>query len=468
MSGTFVAHDKKRLIQWMVCLLVPLLIWLTPVDESIHYTAGLRMFFVITSFGILLLAFDFFDALIPAVFLSTAYFLSGIAPFNVAFGSWTTSMVWMIIGALLFASILEECGLLTRIALWCVKKCGGTYNGALYGIFLSGLIVNFLTFGNAYIIMLTLGFGICKAMRLEVSRESAIVCVVTILGALTPCCFIYNPVYITIASSAISSVAPSFAIQWYDVPIYLGIIMIPACLFIIWLITKIFHTSGIAFEGGADFFEEEFRRLGPLSLREKKAICGVVLLVAYLFTSPLTHLPPDYGFMVIPYLYFLPGINVAGPKSCKNMNWSAIFFMASCLCIGMVSGYLGAPKFISSTITPALQGHGVFFAVCCMLLFGTLANLFMTPYAMMAALVLPFVSLGLELGMAPIAALMILQLATDMIFLPYEAAAPLVMYGFGYMPMKDFIILSSIKCAVVTLVFVAVIYPFWSFLGFFA
>lgn len=461
-------YNKKQIIQWLICLLIPLLIWLTPTNESIYYTENLRMFFVITSFGILLLAFDFFDALIPAIFLSTAYFLSGIAPFNIAFGSWTTSMVWMILGALLFATILDDCGLLNRIALWCVKKCGGTYNGALYGIFLSGLIVNFLTFGNAFIIMLTLGYGICKAMQLEVSRESAIICVVTILGALTPCCFIYNPVYIAITSPAILSVDPNFTVNWYDVPMYLGIIMIPACLLIIWVITKIFHTSTISFEGGTRFFEDEYKKLGPLSGREKKAIAGVVLLVAYLFSAPITNLQPAYGFMVIPYLYFLPGIKVADNSCCKKINWSAIFFMASCLCIGMVSGHLDAPKFISSTITPLLEGQSIFFAVCCMLLFGTIANLFMTPYAMMAALILPFVSLGAELGIAPIASLMILQLTTDMIFLPYEAAAPLVMYGFGYMPMKHFIILSLLKCAIITIVFIGIIYPFWMQLGFFS
>lgn len=461
-------YNKKQIIQWLICLLIPLLIWLTPTNESIYYTENLRMFFVITSFGILLLAFDFFDALIPAIFLSTAYFLSGIAPFNIAFGSWTTSMVWMILGALLFATILDDCGLLNRIALWCVKKCGGTYNGALYGIFLSGLIVNFLTFGNAFIIMLTLGYGICKAMQLEVSRESAIICVVTILGALTPCCFIYNPVYIAITSTAILSVDPNFTVNWYDVPMYLGIIMIPACLLIIWVITKIFHTSTISFEGGTRFFEDEYKKLGPLSGREKKAIAGVVLLVAYLFSAPITNLQPAYGFMVIPYLYFLPGIKVADNSCCKKINWSAIFFMASCLCIGMVSGHLDAPKFISSTITPLLEGQSIFFAVCCMLLFGTIANLFMTPYAMMAALILPFVSLGAELGIAPIASLMILQLTTDMIFLPYEAAAPLVMYGFGYMPMKHFIILSLLKCAIITIVFIGIIYPFWMQLGFFS
>ena len=459
--------DKAYLIKWLCCLLAPALIWLTPVNPDIHYTPELRLFLVITAFGILLLAFDFFDALIPAIFLPTAYYLSGIAPMQTAFGAWTNTMVWMIIGALLLATILEECGLLRRIALWCVGKCGGTYNGALYGLFFAGLIVNFVTFGNGFIIMLTLGYGICKAMKLEVSRESALVCVVTILGALTPLSFIYNPLYCSIALSTIEKVDPTFSIQWYDVILYLGIIMGPACVFIIWVFTRLFKTERIRFEGGKDFFANEYRKLGPLTLREKKAYAGIFLLIVYLLSGPLTKLPAAWGFMIIPYLYFLPGINVATRQSCKNMNWSALFFMASCLCIGFVSSHLGAPQFISKTVTPLLHGHGPLFALCCLLFFGALANMFMTPYAMMAALTLPFATVGLDLGIAPVASLMTLQIATDVIFFPYEAAAPLIMYGFGYMPMKDFIQLSSIKVGITLLVFVAIVYPYWKILGLF-
>ncbi len=458
--------DKTYMMKWFVCLLMPTLILLTPVNESINYTANLRLFFGITAFGILLLAFSFFDALIPAIFLPTAYYLSGIAPINIAFGSWTSAMVWMIIGALLLATILEECGLLVRIALWCVRKCGGTYNGALYGVFLAGLVVNIFTFGNAFIIMITLGYGVCRAMKLKVSRESALLCVVTLLGGLSPVSFVYNPLYNAIAISAIRTVAPSFTIEWYDVPRYLGLIMVPACLFTIWLFTRIFRTDKFKFEGGRAFFDEEYNKLGSMTAKEKKALIGVLILVVYLFTEPLTHLPAAWGFMTIPYILYLPGINVATAKSCKNMNWSALFFMASCLCISFVSTHLGGEKFISHAVTPLLKGHGALFAACALLFFGTIANLFMTPYAMMAALTMPFAAVGLGLGIAPIASLMALQLTTDMIFFPYEAAAPLIMYGFGYMPMKEYIVLSTIKVALTVVIFLLVIYPYWNWLGF--
>lgn len=459
--------DKSNLIKWFICLLVPVCIWLTSVNDAINYTADLRMFFVITAFCILLIAFDFFDPLVPAVFLSTAYFLSGIAPMNVAFGSWVNDTVWMILGALLLAKILDECGLLRRIALWSIKRCGGTYNGALYGLFIAGFFVNMITFGNGFIIMLTLGYGVCKAMNLELSRESSFICVATVLGALTPLCFIYNSVYNSIAISAIRTLDPAFTIQWYEVPLYLGIIMLPLCFLIIWVFTKLYHTNKFGMEGQKDALAKELSLLPPMSIKEKKVVVIISVLVIYLLAAPLTKMAPAWGFMVIPYLFFLPGINVADAQTCKKLNWSAMFFMASCLCIGTVSQYLGASKFISLTVTPLLEGHGTLFAFCCLLIFGTIAHLFMPPYAMMAALTMPFIDVGMGLGIKPVASLMTLQLATDMVFFPYEAAASLIMYGFGFMTMKDFLYLSSVKIFITMIAFLALIYPYWHWLGFF-
>lgn len=454
-----------NLVKWGISLLVPALIWLIPLSEA--YTAELRMFFMITAFIILLIAFDIFDLLVPSLLLPTLYYISGIVPLNVAYASWTNSTVWMILGALVLATVLEECGLLQRIAIWCIRKCGGSFTGALYGIFLAGCVISFITFCQAFIVMMTLTYGVCKAMKLERSNHSALMCFVGMLGGITTCTFIYNPGYLALGEAGIQAIVPGFSVQWYDSYLYNGL-----CFFlflgIIYALTKFFKTHEVQFEGGAKYFDAEYEKMGPMSVKEKKALAVVVLLMCYLLTAPLHKLSPALGFMTIPYLLFCPGFKVAAPGCTKKINFSIIVFIASCLGIGVVSSALNAEKLIAASIAPVLDHADPLFALVLMLLMGAFCNLFMTPYAMMGALSMPFAALGNDIGISPLTSVMTLMISTDVIFLPHEVAGCLLMYSFGLISMGNFARIYTFKAVCTVLFFMAVLYPLWKLCGFIA
>ncbi len=457
------AKMSSTAFKWLISICIPALIWLIPLSEA--YTQELRIFFMITSFVIALVAFDLFELLIPSLLLPTLYFLSGIVPVDVAFGSWTNTTVWMILGALIFANVLEECGLLHRIAIWCIKKCGGTFTGTLYGVFIAGMVISFVTFSQAFIIMMTLTYGVCRAMKLERSNYFALMCFVGMLGGITTCTFMYNPGYLALGEIGIRTVEPGFAVQWYDGFLYNGLF---AFLFLglIFLLTKIYKTQNVTFEGGAAYFQKEYEKMGPMSVKEKKALLVVFVLMAYLFTGPIHGLPAAYGFMIIPFLMFVPGINVASFECTKKTNFSIIFFISSCLGIGTVSSALNAEGLISSLFAPLLASQGALGALLLLLTVGAVCNLFMTPYAMMAALSMPFAVLAMDIGISPLTSIMTLMVSTDMIFLPHEVAGCLLMYSFGLISMANFVKLYTIKTVLTYLFFIAIIYPLWCFLGF--
>ena len=95
----------------------------------------------ITAFIIFVVAFDFFNTAWPAILLPTLYCVLNIAPANIAFGPWTGTTVWMILGAFVLTTALEECGLLRRIALACVRVCGGSFTGTMFGLILAGYVL---------------------------------------------------------------------------------------------------------------------------------------------------------------------------------------------------------------------------------------------------------------------------------------------------------------------------------------
>ena len=76
-------------------------------------------------------------------------------------------------------------------------------------------------------------------------------------------------------------------------------------------------------------------------------------------------------------------------------------------------------------------------------------------------------SVVIGLGMDATAPLFALYYSTDMVFLPHEVPALLILFTFGMISMKDFVVMNSIKVGIM-LVFIGVIMiPYWMLIGVF-
>lgn len=89
----------------------------------------------------------------------------------------------------------------------------------------------------------------------------------------------------------------------------------------------------------------------------------------------------------------------------------------------------------------------------------------MTPYAMLGGLALPFVQIAETLGINPVAACMCLLYSCELLFMPYESAGNLIMYGYGMMPMKEFIKQMTLKAVIMFAGFILIMYPLWNLFG---
>ena len=99
-----------------ITLLIPALIMLTSVSET--YIADMSVFLAITALAMLMIIFEFFDDLIPALIIPSGYALSGIAILDGAFSGWSNTLIYMIMGAFVLARIMDEKHFLKRIAYW--------------------------------------------------------------------------------------------------------------------------------------------------------------------------------------------------------------------------------------------------------------------------------------------------------------------------------------------------------------
>ena len=447
----------------IVCLVAFLILC---IPEMEYFTRDIKIYTAITFGIILLVSFSVFDIFIPAILLPSLYCISGIADANVAFISWTNTIIYMVIGAFTLTNVLESCGLLKRIALFCIKCCGGTFNRTLYGLLLTGIVLAAITFNNAYIVMVMLGYGICTAMGLEKSNESAVLMMAAGISANTVGIFMYDPAMMSLLQSNARTVIPDFRITWVEQFLY-NIPLLAFLILFIWIMTKLFKTGKVQISGGKTYFEDEYNKLGPVSRNEKIAAAVLAVLMVFLLSSPLHGMDITYGFMFLPWILFLPGINVGTSEDLKNLPYGTIFFIASCLGIGMVGNALDIPALISATLNPLLDGMGIMTVLYVVLGLGIAANFVMTPFAMVASLAGPVAQIATGLHMPLWPPLLALYHSCFLIFLPHEIPVWLILFGFGMISMKNFVLLSTLNVALFLLFFGVVMVPYWNLLGLF-
>lgn len=454
--------NNTTLIGCVISILVPGILAFVPVSDT--FTWSLKLFLMITLFVILMIAFELVPKLVAAVLLPALYLISGLVPADVAFASWTSMTIWMVIGGLILSSVLEECGLLNRIAYFIIKECGGTYQGVVFGCFILGIILNLITFCNGWLIASVLVHGICTAMDLKPSKESALICFAGTIGATGCTVCLYYPGYFSILEESIREFVPGFEMTMGLSFQYNGWFVL-WCVILILLFMKIYKVKDLKLNVHKEYFHEQYSKLGKFSRKEKKATVLLIVLLGYLITCRFFHLPEAYGFMIIPIVMFLPGVNLGNEHTLKKLNYSTMFFVASCLGIGTVGAQVGFGDFLTSIVVPLLEGRGTLFICLAFLTMGMIANFFMTPYAMLGVLSLPFAQIAVSLGISPVAVCMLLLYACELLFFPYESAGNLIMYEFGMMPMKEFLKQMTLKTVIMYIGFVLVMYPVWRLTG---
>ena len=370
----------------------------------------------------------------------------------------------MVLGGLVFSAVLDKCGLLKRIAYFVIRKCGGTYTGTVFGCFIIGIILNLITFCNGWLVASVLVYGVCKAMGLKPSNESALICFAGTIGATGCTVCLYYPGYFSIMENAIRKFLPDFTMTMTSSLKYNGWFIL-WCIVCILILMKVYKTKNLEINVGKEYFDEQYQALGKMSTQEKKAVIMILILLVYLCSTKVTGLPAAYGFITIPFLMFLPGIALGNEQTIRELNFTTVFFVASCLGIGTVGASIGFGDFLTELAVPVLQGKGTLFVCLAFITMGMIANFFMTPYAMLGGLSLPFAQIAVTLGINPIVACMLLLYSCELLLFPYESAGNLIMYEFGMMPMKTFVKQMALKLVIMYAGFIVIMYPMWKLMG---
>ena len=465
------SKKNKMSVRWIITVLLTVLVLLIPTDEL--FTEQIRIYLSGTVFCVFLIAFELVSPMLVSIILPTFYTVSGVAPMATAFGSYAGVFIWMVLGAFVLGNVMDETGLLKRLAYRMIMLMGGSFSGAVFSVYLVAAFINLITFGSAWVIALPVIMGIIKALRLKPGRESAIVCFAGMAGTVDSGVFMYIPSSIVMIDNHVQSVIPGFHATFFTCFIYNGLIL-AVSLLAIWLLLREnkrynqkHNVKAVSGCMAKEYFSDRYHEMGKLSVYEIKSMVLFLLILFYMIASTFTRWNSSYAFMVIPYAAFLPGVGVGkkAETALKNVNYNGLFFATSCVAIGVVGNFVGFNTWLTNITVLLVSGQGALFTCILLLLITIVGNFVLTPSALMSGFGGALAQIAMAVGMKPIAAVMLLYFSANMIFLPHEISGYLLLYGMGYWPIREFVKQQSFKTVLYLIFFVIVIYPFWRVTG---
>lgn len=460
------SFDRKKLIKWIISIAMMFTPMLIQVNEN--YTTNIRTFFMITILIIMVWAFELMPLAAPALILPIIYISFGLATPAQAFSPWTTELPWLFIGGMVISSVFERTGLMKRMAITAIKIAGGTYRGILLGFLIVGLILCVIIPSTAArtTLFLPLAFGIITALNLKKnSKEAVAIMAASSFMALTPYTIVDG---INLISY---SIAKNFNVHltWMEYMIEMGLMTF--LLSAVYIVAIIFFYRGDAsifkkenhFKT-KEYFDKEHSKLGKMSIREKKVILVLAIMVAILCTSSIHEISAGWVFAIGAFCFYLPGLDVAEDKDLKSVNMPMIILMTGAMTIGAVSMATGTGAFIGRILTAYLKGSS-FTIVSMSWLIGVIVNFLLTPLAAASALTQPLVEAAIENGISPTVILNSYAVGLEQIIFPYEYVLPLMMFSYGVMSLKEFSKIYILKMVLSIIFLLVICVPYWGMLG---
>lgn len=460
------SFDRKKLIKWIISIAMMFTPMLIQVNEN--YTTNIRTFFMITILIIMVWAFELMPLAAPALILPIIYISFGLATPAQAFSPWTTELPWLFIGGMVISSVFERTGLMKRMAITAIKIAGETYRGILLGFLIVGLILCVIIPSTAArtTLFLPLAFGIITALNLKKnSKEAVAIMAASSFMALTPYTIVDG---INLISY---SIAKNFNVHltWMEYMIEMGLMTF--LLSAVYIVAIIFFYRGDAsifkkenhFKT-KEYFDKEHSKLGKMSIREKKVILVLAIMVAILCTSSIHEISAGWVFAIGAFCFYLPGLDVAEDKDLKSVNMPMIILMTGAMTIGAVSMATGTGAFIGRILTAYLKGSS-FTIVSMSWLIGVIVNFLLTPLAAASALTQPLVEAAIENGISPTVILNSYAVGLEQIIFPYEYVLPLMMFSYGVMSLKEFSKIYILKMVLSIIFLLVICVPYWGMLG---
>src|SRR5499427_6722272 len=318
----------------ILCILVPVAGWFAPLPlEPVTKHGFAILGFMVVAW--ITRAMDYALAGFVGCFL---FWALGVVKFPVAFSGFANDTAWFLFGALLLGVIATRSGIARRIAYFIMLRVGVTYPRILLGLIVTDFLLTFLVPSGIarVVIMASIALGLAEAFNSKpgsnVSRGMFLI--------LSYTANIFDKMIIagagSITARGLIEKVGGVEVLWS----YWFVAFLPCSIITVlaarWLTLWLYPPETVALEGGKEHLQDELRKMGPLSPKQRRAALLLAVAIVLWLTDFLHHISPAIIGMGVGLFALLPRVGILDIEDMKRLNYLPVFFVAAAVSMGTV------------------------------------------------------------------------------------------------------------------------------------
>ena len=370
--------------------------------------------------------------------------LFGFVPIGSVLPAYAEQLVFLLLGANMLAALWRRWGLDRRIALYSLMAIGTDPRRHIVAWFVVACLLSSVL-PNAVVAaaMMPVVIAMLRFIGIEKLRASALGSGLLIAiawgtavgGVATPLGGAQNLLAVQLIERSLLNREFLFS-MWVTRLLPITLIVTAASAVFMW---AVFKPEMTRIEGSHEYFIQELRRLGPMSVPERWGLVFFVAATLLAFTRQfyatlVPGLTPAFVFVGLGVASFLVrhrGTPILEWEYAeKHMVWGLIYLFAGGSALGQILNDSGTAKYIADLLTPYARGGG--FAAIAIFSLLTMVITQITSNTATVAIVVPItVTLFQGLGLNPVPYVYIVAAAANFgIMLPSSSAGPAIAAGY--------------------------------------
>ncbi|WP_371374216.1 SLC13 family permease [Sporomusa aerivorans] len=356
-----------------------------------------------------------------------------VVPFSVAFASFSTSTIWIIVGALGFGVAATRSGLLNRVALMTMSKFPLTFGGQVLALLSAGLVLTpFIPSGTAKAAVLApFARSICENMGYESKSPGA----TGLFNALFVTTGLAYPIFLSgnFLCYAILGLLPKDVQAqmtwgtWFINALPWGLTMLVLSYFAIVTLYKPKESNSM----NSGFIKDRLDKLGPMTKHE--IITGVVLIIALILWMTERMHGIESAIVACVALIVLMAFGVFDRNAFRaNIAWDAVVFIGALINVSgvfktlKIDAWIG--KVLAPYLSPLVSGNIFLFIILLCLIIYVVRVVLVSQLATAAILILVLTPFSIQAGINPWVTAFVIFVAVNVWYTFYQNASFLVAY----------------------------------------
>jgi anion transporter len=462
------AHMRigKSDIARLLCVLVPLLVWFSPLAVE----ATTKRALAVTSFMIVAWITEAMDYALAGLVGCYLYWALKVVPFEVAFTGFANDTAWFLFGAGLFGTMASKSGLARRIAFMVMQRVGTTYARILLGLVVTDFLLTFLVPSGIarVVIMAAIALGLIEAFDAGSGSNigRGMFLIITYAAGIFDKMIIAGAASITARGGIVKfgGVEVLWS-KWFFAYLPCDIITILAAWRLtLWLYPP--EKEGLSREAG--YIDNELRKMGSWSLLERRTALLMSVAILLWLTDFIHHVSPSIIGLGIGLLAVVPHIGVLSADDLKRVNYLPVFFTAAAISMGEVLVKTKALDVLTNVMFAWMEPLLTNIWSSTLVLYWTafIYHLFLASEVSMLGTSIPLLmNFAKARGFDPLAVGMIWTFAASGKIFAYQSAVMVVGYSYGYFRGKDLVRIGLWLTVVESVLLLLLVPFFWPLLG---